>query len=50
MICLGAPQMSPGPLDSQAAQLWIVSWFREYFMKKFPTGIVISELESLLSG
>jgi hypothetical protein len=45
MICLGAPQMSPGPLDSQAAQLWIVSWFREYFMKKFPTGIVISELE-----
>jgi hypothetical protein len=37
--------MSPGPLDSQAAQLWIVSWFREYFMRKFPTGIVISELE-----
>jgi hypothetical protein len=45
MICLGTPQMSPGPLDSEAAQLWIVSWFREYFIKKFPTGIVISELE-----
>lgn len=45
MICLGTPQMSPGPLDSQAAQLWIVAWFREYFIRKFPTGIVISELE-----
>jgi hypothetical protein len=37
--------MSPGPLDSQAAQLRIVALFREYFMRKFPTGIVISELE-----
>jgi hypothetical protein len=45
MICLGEAQMSPGKWDSQAAQLWIVWAFREYFMKKFPSGIVISELE-----
>ena len=45
MICLGTPQMSPSRLDSEAAQLRIVEWFRAYFTRKFPTGIVISELE-----
>lgn len=45
MICLGTPQMSPGRLDSEAAQLRIVEWFRAYFTRKFPTGIGISELE-----
>ena len=45
MICLGTPQMSPSALQSEAAQLHVVSWFREYFLSKYPTGIVISELE-----
>jgi len=37
--------MSPSSLQSEAAQLHVVSWFREYFLSKHPTGIVISELE-----
>jgi hypothetical protein len=45
MICLGTPQMSPNKLQSEAAQLYVVSWFRDYFLRKYPTGIVISELE-----
>jgi hypothetical protein len=47
MACLGSPQMSPGPLQSEAAQLYVVSWFREDFLRRYPTGIVISELEYL---
>lgn len=47
MACLGTPQMSPGPLQSEAAQLYVVSWFREDFLRRYPTGIVISELEYL---
>lgn len=45
MICLGTPQMSPGPRDSSAAQVRIYEWFRQYFKQKFPSGEVISELE-----
>ena len=45
MICLGTPQMAPSALQSEAAQLHVVSWFRQYFLGKFPSGIVISELE-----
>jgi len=45
MICLGTPQMAPSSLQSEAAQLHVVSWFREYFLRKYPTGVVISELE-----
>lgn len=45
MICLGTPQISPNKLQSEAAQLYVVSWFRDYFLGKYPTGIVISELE-----
>ena len=45
MICLGAPQMSPNALQSEAAQLHVVSWFRDYWLRRFPSGIVISELE-----
>jgi hypothetical protein len=45
MICLGAPQLSPSSLQSQAAQLYVVEGFSKYFLGKYPTGIVISELE-----
>ena len=45
MICLGAPQMSPSALQSEAAQLHVVEWFRNYWLRRFPSGIVISELE-----
>ncbi len=45
MICLGSPQMSPSSLQSEAAQLHVVNWFRQYFLRKYPSGIVISELE-----
>ena len=44
MACLGTAQMSPGPLQSEAAQLHVVSWFREDFLRRYPTGEVISEL------
>jgi hypothetical protein len=37
--------MAPSKLQSEAAQLYVVSWFRDYFLRKYPTGIVISELE-----
>jgi len=37
--------MAPSALQSEAAQLHVVSWFRQYFLGKFPSGIVISELE-----
>jgi hypothetical protein len=45
MICLGSPQMSPSSLQSEAAQLHVVSWFRDDFLRRYPSGIVISELE-----
>jgi hypothetical protein len=45
MICLGSPQMSPNAFQSEAAELQAVSWFRNYFLGKHPTGIVISQLE-----
>lgn len=45
MICLGASQGPPTPLQSEAAELHAVNWFRQYFLAKFPTGIVISQLE-----
>ncbi len=45
MICLGYPQMAPSSLQSEAAQLHVVSWFRDYFLSRYPSGIVISELE-----
>lgn len=45
MICLGSPQLAPTSLHSEAAQLQVVQWFREYFLGRYPTGIVISELE-----
>jgi len=37
--------MSPTALQSEAAQLHVVSWFKDYFLGRYPTGIVISELE-----
>src|SRR5262245_38797756 len=45
MICLGTPQLSPNALQAEAAQLHVVSWFRDYWLARFPSGIVISELE-----
>lgn len=45
MICLGSPQDSPTPLESEAAQLRIFKLFRENFLARRPDGIVISELE-----
>jgi hypothetical protein len=45
MICLGSPQMAPSSFHSEAAQLHVVNWFRQYFLRKYPSGIVISELE-----
>jgi hypothetical protein len=45
MICLGSPQVSPNNLQAEAAQLHVVSWFRDYWLRRFPSGIVISELE-----
>jgi len=45
MICLGSPQMSPSSFQSEAAQLHVVNWFRQYFLRKYSSGIVISELE-----
>jgi hypothetical protein len=45
MICLGSPQLAPTSLHSEAAQWQVVQWFREYFLGRYPTGIVISELE-----
>jgi hypothetical protein len=45
MICLGDQGLSPQPLESEAAQLRITEWFRADFQRRFPTGIVISELE-----
>jgi hypothetical protein len=37
--------MSPAALQSEAAQLHVVSWFRADFLRRYPTGLVISELE-----
>jgi hypothetical protein len=37
--------MAPSALQSEAAQLHVLSWFREYFLRRYPSGIVISELE-----
>jgi hypothetical protein len=45
LICLGTPQISPDQMMSQAAQDYAVTWFRDYFLRIYPTGIVISELE-----
>lgn len=45
MNCIGHPQMSPGPLDSEAAQLHIRDFFKGDFLRRHPDGIVISELE-----
>jgi hypothetical protein len=45
MVCLGTAQMSPGRLQSEAAQLHVMSWFRDDFLRRFPNGEVISELE-----
>ena len=48
MACLGSSQtIPPTPFHSEAAQLYVVSWFKEYFLRRHPTGIVISELEYL---
>lgn len=44
MICLGSPQISPTALQAEAAELRAVEWFRQYFLARFPTGIVISQL------
>jgi hypothetical protein len=45
MICLGSPQSSPTPFESEAAQLRVVELFRRNFLARYPDGIVISELE-----
>jgi hypothetical protein len=45
MICLGSPQSAPTPLEAEAAQLRIVQLFRADFLRRYPDGIVISELE-----
>jgi len=45
MICLGSPQSAPTPLEAEASQLRIVQLFRADFLRRYPDGIVISELE-----
>jgi len=45
MICLGSPQASPTRLEAEAAQLRIVQLFGADFIRRYPDGIVISELE-----
>ena len=47
MICLGSPQGNPTPLESEAAQLFAFQWFRADFLRRYPDGVVISELEYL---
>ena len=45
MACPGTPHIPPTHLESEAAQLRVVEWFRSYFTSRYPGGIVISELE-----
>lgn len=45
MICLGRAQRPPTRLDAEASQLYIVQWFRTDFLRRYPSGIVISEYE-----
>jgi hypothetical protein len=45
MICLGSPQSAPTQLEAEAAQLRVVQLFRADFLRRYPDGIVISELE-----
>jgi len=45
MICLGSPQDSPTRLEAEAAQLRIAQLFGADFIRRYPDGIVISELE-----
>jgi hypothetical protein len=45
MICLGSPQAAPTHLEAEAAQRRVLELFRADFVKRFPDGIVISELE-----
>jgi len=45
MICLGSPQASPNHEDANVAQLRAVELFRQNFMSRYPTGIVLTELE-----
>jgi hypothetical protein len=45
MICLGSPQTSPSRLEAEAAQLFAVAAFRNDFLRRWPGGMVISELE-----
>ncbi|MBC7926165.1 MAG: hypothetical protein H7039_10965 [Bryobacteraceae bacterium] len=45
MICTGTADSSPTRLESEAAQIRIVEWFRPNFMSRHPTGIVLSEYE-----
>lgn len=45
MICLGSPQSAPTQWEALAAQLKIVELFRADFLRRYPDGIVISELE-----
>ncbi|MBO0912140.1 MAG: hypothetical protein J2P13_10130 [Acidobacteria bacterium] len=44
-VCLGEPQLSPDQMMAKAAQEFVVTWFKNYFLGIHPTGIVISELE-----
>ncbi|HEX5083639.1 MAG TPA: hypothetical protein VFY40_16445 [Blastocatellia bacterium] len=45
MICLGSSQGSPDSNESLAAQLKIVDLFRADFTRRYPGGIVLSELD-----
>jgi hypothetical protein len=47
MVCLGTPQGAPAPLESEAAHLFALQAFRADFLSRYPTGMVISELEYL---
>lgn len=45
MICLGAAQDRPRGFEPEAAQLRMRDLFRADFLRRYPDGIVISELE-----
>ncbi|HWB99078.1 MAG TPA: hypothetical protein VG672_20360 [Bryobacteraceae bacterium] len=45
MVCTGPSNISPSRLESEAAQLRILEWFRPDFLGRHPTGIVLSEYE-----
>ena len=45
MVCLGTARLPADYQTGEAAQLWTLQCFRTDFLRRYPTGIVISELE-----